>query len=175
VLGERVVMEFRHVSNRLEASTVENMIPIHPEALKRAREMVNRDFGSIADLEEELRNTIANTYYRLGHLDLEAEREFGFPLMISLESGLGKGLEKFAEESALLTAGAKFLPEIIKTIRDLRKNGDLAEYQKGRQTVLDMFKYRIPDLPKKSAFRLTVERPFYAARVEEIPNLWRLF
>jgi hypothetical protein len=148
------------------------MTAINPEALKRTREMVNRLLGGIADLEEELRNTVANTYYRISQLDLE--QEAGFPLRIGVENDLETGWRKFTEEASLLTAGAKFLPEIIGLIRDAQKMGDRVEYEKGRQGVLDMFKYRIPHLPKKSAFRVNLERPFYARKVDEIPNLWKL-
>jgi hypothetical protein len=149
------------------------MSAIDPEALKRAKEMVNRNLGGIADLEEELRNTVANTYYRICQLDLE--QEAGLPLRIGLEGDLEKGWKKFCEEASLLTAGAKHLPELLEIIRDCQKKGNRIEYEKGKQGVLDMFKYRIPDLAKKSALRVSMERPFYAAKVDEIPNLWSLF
>ena len=150
------------------------MTPIHPEAIKAAREMIKADLGGIADLDEELRNTIANTYYRICHLRLELDSKFASPHMIALEGDLAKGLDKFSREWALLEAGAKFLPEIIHELRDFAERGDRAAYRNSRQKTLDTFKYRIPDLPHKSPFRVSIERQCYATKVDEIPNLWRL-
>jgi len=47
-------------------------------------------------------------------------------------------------------------------------------YKLSVSLVLDMFKFRIPGLQEKSSFRVALERPFYASKVNEIPNLWKL-
>ena len=40
--------------------------------------------------------------------------------------------------------------------------------------MLAIFKYKIPDVDKKSMIRLKLEKPFYSSSVDEIPDLWKL-
>ena len=66
------------------------------------------------------------------------------------------------------------MPEMIATMRDFASTGDERNYRRSVQAFLDAFKYRIPGIHQQSPLRLAVERPFYAAKAKEIPNLWRL-
>ncbi len=126
-------------------------------------------------LDEELRNTVANVYYRLSHIRLESNQEFAFPHMISMEGDLAKGWGKFAEEKAFVEVGAKYLPAMLKDLRDSRTRGDSVSYAQCREALLYTFKFRIPDWPSKSVETLRREKAAYAAKVDELPNLWRLF
>ena len=148
------------------------MTPVHTEALNRARQIIRRDFGDLSDLPEELRNTLANTYYKFCHMSMELEGDYAFPDMIALSGDLVKGTKAFIKETSLLQAGVQTLPKVVSAIRSIIANDEDPEL--AIRVCLDIFKYRIPGVDKKSSLRVKLERPFYAAKVDEIPNLWRL-
>jgi len=150
------------------------MTPLNYEALNRARLLIKRDFGDLSDLPEELRNTLANTYYEFCYLGMELEGEFAFPSAITMEDNLVGGMEKFANESAHLNAAVNILPEVIGGLRGMKREGRSEGYELCVSLIFDIFKYKIPDANIKTKVQLAAERPHYSSQVREIPNLWKL-
>ncbi|HTA95050.1 MAG TPA: hypothetical protein VK769_02900 [Verrucomicrobiae bacterium] len=150
------------------------MTPLNHKALNQARQLIKSDLGDLSDLPEELRNTLANTYYEYCYLGLELEGEFAFPSVISMESDPVAGMNKFVSESAHLEAAVKALPEVIRGLRGITRQGN-ENYERWTSLILDIFKYRIPDADKKTRSQLDADRAHYASQVQEIPNLWRMF
>jgi hypothetical protein len=129
-------------------------------------------------LREDLRNTIANTYYNWGCAVVESEisQTTGrLPKSVFLEKNVFDGTIRMLKERGLLHSAVENLPGIVASLRELARDGKHETCDLGIQVLLDVFKYQIPDAPTKSPIRLFFERPFYARKVTEIPNLWRLF
>ena len=150
------------------------MTPINYEALNYARRLLTRDFGDVSDLPESLRNTIVNTYYEYSAMCLELNDKFAWPSAITLESDLMSGLEKFGRDSAHLEAAVKVLPDLVRAIRGMRREGRTEGFELTVSLTLDIFKYRIPNANTKTEAELDRDRPHYAPKVREIPKLWKL-
>ena len=150
------------------------MNPINKEALSKARQMMNRDFGEdISDLSQEIRNTLTNIYYEFSCLVIRSQSGQHPEAMLKAR-GFMQGLKKFAEENAFLRSAVDALPTIISEMRKLARAGDRKGYEFLVRLFLDTFKLRIPNVDKKSMLRLTFERSYYSSKVKEIPDLWKL-
>jgi hypothetical protein len=152
------------------------MSTINEEALNNARKLILRDLGDLKDIPVDLRNTVVNTYYQFCSFRLDFNRGPHYhPSGVRFPNhGWLGGLEKYYKESAHLEASVENLPQIINGMREMKKHGQMEGYKLSLSVALDLFKYRIPNAPNKSSIRLALERPFYAPKVREIPNLWKL-
>ncbi len=152
------------------------MSTINKEALDKARKLIQRDLGDVMDLPEDLRNTVVNTYYEFCSFRLDFDRGPHYhPSRVRYpKDGYLAALEKYDKELAHLEASVENLPQIINGMREMKKHGEMEGYKLSLSLALDMFKYRIPHAPDKSSIRLALERPFYAPKVREIPDLWKL-
>ena len=112
--------------------------------LDSTAEMARKDLGTLDDLPIEVANTIANIYYKYHLSDDDSIEKHQYEIDIDA------------------------IQKIIKNMRILREtNPDLYDYSV--DFFLDLFKYRIPEANKKSAFRRRIERKL--KKVEEIENL----
>ena len=151
------------------------MNTLQQDALDFARQLVKRDLGDLSDLPEEVRNTLANIYYEFAQMNLELNRPFAFPSTIALADDVVEGAKKFVKDAAWLTSCVDHLPQAVEGLRAIRRERSRSDYDFCVRAFQSNFKYRIPDLDKKPSWRVTLERPFYASKVQEIPNLWRMF
>src|SRR2546426_389133 len=62
------------------------------------------------------------------------------------------------------------MSDIVQGLRKMIRDGEQQAADRTLVAFFDAFKYRIPDLHKKSSIRVAIERPFYALKVREIPN-----
>jgi hypothetical protein len=154
---------------------------INQAAWDNARQLLRRDLADVIDLPEDLRNTVVNTYYEFCCLALELNQgPHHWPCYYRATNTPRPNDDpvaaqaKFYSEWAILMPAVKHLPEMISAIRRLKADGEMRGYKLSVSLVLDTFKYRIPGLQEKSSFRVALERPFYASKVNEIPNLWKL-
>jgi hypothetical protein len=150
------------------------MPPISEPALTRARELINREIGDMTELPEETRNTIANVYYEFAAMEIELDRPNAWPSQLSLAGDLKKGIEQFGKNAAFLNASMETMADIVKGIRQFAREGNRKGYDLTIKIFQDMFKYRIPDIHKKTSIKVSIERPFYDSKVIEISNLWKL-
>jgi hypothetical protein len=149
------------------------MKTLNTEALNQAKQVIKQQFGDLFDLPEDVRNTIANTYYEFCLISTE-HNKFSNPQSIALANSFEEGLKKYSSDIAHIKSAAKFMPEIIAEIREIRKKGEQNNYKFLLQVFQDNFKYRIPNALNKSSLRLSLERPFYVGKAKEIQNLWKL-
>ncbi len=157
------------------------MSTINQQAFNNARQLIQRDFGNVTDLPEDLRNTVVNTYYEFCCLELEFNHGphhhpdyYHATNTVGPKLGWLGNLKKFYDEDVRLRAAVKHLPEIISGMREFKRDGETTGYKLAVSMAIDLFKYRIPRSIYKSPVRLAIERPFYALKVREIPDLWRL-
>lgn len=150
------------------------MKALNTKALDQARQLIKQRFGDLSDLPEDVRNTIANTYYEFCHMGTELNHEFATPQTVALADDFMKGFKEYGADAAHIMSSAEFMPEIIAGIREVRNKGNGEHYKFVLQVFLDNFKYRIPNAGQKSSLRLNIERPFYVAKVKEIENLRKL-
>ena len=145
-----------------------NRDTIDHSALVEASELVKRDLGGLSDLPDSLQNTLANTYYEYCLLLNKTAR---YNVVFS-ERDVIEGTKRLIDDFAHVKSAVLNLPELIRLLRLMDRNEE--EYAISMRFLIDHFKYRIPNVDKKSPIRLLFERPFYACRVREIPNLYSL-
>ena len=150
------------------------MKTLNTVALDQARQIIKQRFGDLSDLPEDVRNTIANTYYEFCHMGTELNHEFATPQTVALADDFMKGFKEYGADAAHIMSSAEFMPEIVTEIRAIRNKGEHENYKFLIKVFLDNFKYRIPNALQKSGVRLNLERPFYTGKVKEIENLWKL-
>jgi hypothetical protein len=111
--------------------------------------------AGLSQLILDLRNAVVNTHYEFFCLDLELNRGPHYhPARVRYpEDDHATGLEKFYRELAYLQASVRNLPAIISGIRAMKKDGEMEGYKLAVQVALDLFKYRIPNVPDKSSIR----------------------
>src|SRR3989304_8137936 len=80
------------------------------KALKSARTAINKNFGDMTDLSEELQNTIVNIYYKAAIIAQNSEQ---FVFRYGIE-----GMKKGVEDSLFYINSVKALPEIINRFRE---------------------------------------------------------
>lgn len=143
---------------------------VNSYAVSLARATVRKVYGSLYDLPEEIRNTIANTYYEYYCM----QEEGGIKGLWDRLAGRGEfmsGIKLAVEDKAHLAAAVNNMPEVMNRIRAIAKDGRNCDMV--YEVFLMIFKYRMPDADKKSLEQMRLERPSYAARVREIPELWK--
>ena len=149
---------------------------INNHALEHARSRLKDDLGDIEDMPLEVQNTIANIYYKLSQHVLNCEHGDNWPRSIVIAENLAKGFKGYIEETTFLLESIKSLPGIVASLRENiigRKSQKDVEFV--TFVLLGMFKYRVPNVMKKSALRLKFECLLRRSRVNEIENLYRLF
>jgi hypothetical protein len=147
--------------------------PINREALNRARDAIYSLIPTFTHLPEDVKNTITNIYYEDSLMKMELLQKNALPKQLREAKTLLKGLQAFGEDTAFLHAALATIPEIVAPISSLLQTGNRAS-EDALNLFRDMFKYRIPDIDKKTGLRVKLERLIYSKRVKEIPNLWML-
>lgn len=140
---------------------------INIQALHAAAEALKRDLGSLDDLRPEVRNTLANIYYRFHLLAANSEDPAA---ALNLKGGDMMSLyEGFMKGMAGVLKAYKFAADLVRSIRETRKqNAHIFEFLQTH--FLDTFKYRIPNADAKSGLRRAIERRF--RKVDEISGLY---
>lgn len=140
---------------------------IDTTALEQAANSLFQDLGRLDDLPQELRNTLANVYYRFFALRLnlrDPSKVLGYENsdFISTYKGLMQG-------STFALADFQCAKGMIEGMRETRKhNPDIYDYMV--VLTLDVFKYRIPNAQDKTPIRRAIERKF--KKPNEIAGLY---
>ena len=126
-------------------------------ALEKATNAIFADFGMLDDMPQELRNTLANIYYKFFALNRNL-RDPGEVLgydntdFTSIYKGLIQG-------STTVLTEYKFAKGMIDSLREARKR-DSGIYDYLVIHTLDILKYRIPNAHEKTPIRRAIERKF---------------
>lgn len=148
---------------------------LNKNAFSKAVESLLEDFGSLDDLPTELRNTIANIYYRF-YVNIEYMNSGGNSKL--LESYIPRSIStrdafmNYTAFSAQTIAAFETAKSMIDPIRAARKSQperkEIFDYMV--QVALDSFKYDIDNAHEKTPFRRAIERKF--KKPNEIPELY---
>ena len=143
-------------------------MPLDDALLIGSAKMISLELGSLDDLPIELRDTVANVYYRF--LKPSAQENSG---------DLLADLEKHGREHARKISDGQHIGDMIKALRAMRdeeagkaRGGELVIYELFAQVMVDELKYQISNASKKSAVRRWIERQFKVS--DDIPNLYVL-
>ena len=130
---------------------------IDEEALKRAADSLYSALGPLNDLPPELRNTLANVYYKFYAFSRnlrDPSQILGYNNSDPMSAYMG-----FMKGSADVLADFEHASDMIKGMRDTRKQ-DQNIYEYLVTLTLDLFKYRIPNAHQKTPIRRAIERKF---------------
>jgi hypothetical protein len=136
---------------------------IDDAALGECSQMIAINHRTLDDLPRELADTISNIYYRLC---------LGGGLQIDFKS-FDQSIEQFNRDSAFLISTTKALPEMVAELRSIGSQHGTGSFEQGAQILLDILKYRIPNVHEKSAMRRAVERKLSRKGLPEIQNLYQ--
>ena len=136
-------------------------------ALKQAANSLFRDLNRLDDLPQELRNTLANVYYRFFALRRnlrDPSKVLGYE-----NSDFMSTYKGFMQGSTFALADFQCAKGMIEGMRETRKhNPDIYDYMV--VLTLDVFKYRIPNAQDKTPIRRAIERKF--KKPNEIAGLY---
>ncbi len=142
------------------------------EAADLARQHIQRDYGSLADLPEEFADTIANIYYRF-YLEYMSsnEKPNALPQSIREGSDLFKDMTSYLKKSSRDLTFIEGGPELIESIRRLRDEKQIDEFEILVEVMLDHLKFGIDEAMNKRGIRRMIERLFKRRKVREIAGL----
>lgn len=147
---------------------------ISNKSLCNAYEELLEDFGDLADLPDELVNTLANIYYRFSVLQEHLERGGNTPFLtpyIGRSSNMMEGMSSFYAFSSQAQVTFEYAKDLIDAARKTREeNKELFPYL--ATLSLDILKYEINNAGAKSPLRRLVERKF--KKVYEIEGLFNI-
>ena len=136
---------------------------------------MREQIGTLSDLPEELRNTVANIYYEYACIEVERNGNPNWlPSRLPGENP-SDTMRRWTARSSTIFAALNLLPKLIPGLRDLVKRGVIDAYQAAVSVALAMLKYDIRDATEKTALRLKIEKKLRSRSVHEIPALWREF
>lgn len=150
------------VSSEIQSDTTSTRI--NEDVLREAGYLIARDCGDLSHLPDEMQDTVVNIYYAFCLVTMQAKQEFFCP-----PGGLA-GLKTFFSDADFYRWAIKSIPPIVNNFRKVSPGAE--EYSFFVTVFSDMFKYRIPDVLNKTPEQLRLERPAYAAKIQEIPDLW---
>ncbi len=135
------------------------------DAAKEAKRLIEADFGTLSDLPLELRDAIANVYLRFC-----AFRRLGPGGRFALSNLKGRD---FVVESAFYTCSVEALPELIRLFREKIRPMGQQKSDFAAEVYILMFKYRIPNMSKRSLLTARILKMFYRANAREVqPGLY---
>lgn len=155
---------------------------LNPDALELSAEYMKAECGNISDLPLELRNTVANVYYRFfasaaHYLNKEnalktlSIKELRNELVAKKDVPLdSQEPETDFKEIAKTIAACESLPVFLDELREIKKHKSLVEYKKAIEFIYDTFKYNIKDAKSKLLIHRVIERKF-KTQLEELPGL----
>lgn len=134
------------------------------------RTVIEESFGDLSDLPKELANTVANIYYNHYNYiaNYKACKGKYFPDELKDGNNFISNFEQFIQNKIFLETSVESLPDIIDNLRDMEEV-DANLYNYTVEVLLDIYKYKIKNVLKKSLIRRRIERRF--CEVNEITNL----
>ena len=78
------------------------------------------------------------------------------------------------DSAAECSADKKTIQDVIKSLREIDKKFQPNAYKAGCSLVIDIWKYKIDNAPKKIGLRRMLERKLNKNKIDEIPNLIEL-
>lgn len=140
------------------------------EALKNTHSLIERDFGDITDLPEELQNTLCNIYYKCSLIEQDTHK-FAFGDRSEGNGKVAERLKKGMSDMAFYTSSMESLPEIITGLREVISEGNKSDIQFVTEVLLFTYKYRISNASSKSYLRARIEKFLSRGKVDEISDL----
>ena len=130
---------------------------IDETVLEEAADDLHHDHGSLMDLPEELRNTIASVYYEV---HWTRRHEGAMPLVAHLRPQKGRGelLDAAMKQFILRMAQYQHLSTYVEMVREADKETQPNLYAMLTKVVIDALKWNIDNAIQKSAFRRSLER-----------------
>ena len=146
-------------------------VEIDDDVLRDATESLHLHLGSLMDLPEELRNTLASVYYEVHWL---RRKGGGMPLVAHLppQKSTEKQLDVAMKQALLRIEQYRVADTLIEGIRKANKDTQPRLYGALVQLALDELKWNITDSFKKSELRRSLEK-MRKKPVPEVPGLYR--
>lgn len=145
-------------------------VEIDDDVLRDATHSLHLHFGSLMDLPEELRDTLASVYYEVHWL---REKEGGMPLVAHLppQKDPTKRLDMAMKQAALRVSQYKVADTVVQMIREADKDSQPRLRGALVQLTLDKLKWNINDSFNKSELRRSLEK-MGKKPVPEVPGLY---
>jgi hypothetical protein len=169
---------------------------IDENILRMCKSAIRQNLGSLEDLPVEVANTVANIYYRSYELsmgwtsskssngegqipveDLEAPNG-GKELSTSLKAAMAS-FDKMKNEKEIVSKirdsfrSMNNINKMINALRAFNKTEEPLEYKKLVEDILDIMKYNIKDVHKKTPVIREIERMLKGEDLDEIPSLYK--
>ena len=148
-----------------------NAVEIDYDVLRDATHSLHLHLGSLMDLPEELRNTLASVYYEVHWL---RRKEGATPLVAHLPSQIGsrKLLDMAMKQAILRTDQYRIADTLVETIREANKDTQPRLYGALVQLALDVLKWNIRNSFKKSELRRSLGK-IGKKPLPEVPGLYK--
>ena len=146
-------------------------IRLDVNVLEEAADHLHARFGSLMDLSEELRNTLASVYYEVHWL---RRKEGAAPLIAHLprKKNESKMLDAAMKQAIARTGQYGLADSLVEGAREGRKVGKNM-YGMMTRLALDILKWNIPNAYQKSEFRRSLEK-LTKKPLPEVPQLYGL-
>ncbi|MBF0537785.1 MAG: hypothetical protein HQL03_05975 [Nitrospirae bacterium] len=152
----------------MKKTTTLSIESIDQETLKRCREVMQSDIGSLKDLPPGLANALANLYYRFVCLSTASccEESIGAKRLLIRQQVPGM-------QTAKALAAVEAMPQMINELRTIDRAKNPLQYRTAYELIIDYVKYDIKDAARKPLPRRIIERLFkrVTGQVKEIPDL----
>jgi len=135
--------------------------------LLASSDALTRDFGSLGDLSDEMRNTLANVYYKF-HLLSANFRAPSEAFSIKGDDFISSHCDFMVGQNQIVL-DYKYAAKLLKNMREIQKH-DRTIFELLQTKYIAETKYRIENAGSKSPIRLAIEKRF--RKVDEIPDLY---
>ena len=144
---------------------------IDDDVLRDATHNLHLHLGSLTDLPEELRNTLASVYYEVHWL---RRKEGAMPLVAHLppQQDPRKKLDAAMKQAILRTNQHRIAATLVEGIREANKDTQPRLYGALVQLALDELKWNIKNSLKKSELRRSLEK-IGKKPVPEVPAVYK--
>ena len=145
-------------------------VDIDDDVLRDATHSLHLHLGSLMDLPEELRNTLASVYYEVHWL---RKKNGGTPLVAHLppQKDSEKRLDMAMKQALLRVDQYRIADTLVEAIRKADKDSQPRLYGALVQLALDELKWNIKNSFKKSELRRSLEK-MGKKPVPEVPGLY---
>ena len=152
------------------ATSMSGAVDIDDDVLRDATHSLHLHFGSLMDLPEELRNTLASVYYEVHWL---RRGEGAMPLVAHLPSQKDprRKLDAAMKQAFLRTGQYSIADTLVEAIREANKDTQPRLYGALVRLALDALKWNIKNSFKKSGLRRSLEK-IGKKPVPEVPGLY---
>ena len=143
---------------------------VDDETLQNAACRLHAHFGSLLDLPEELRNTIASVYYEV---HWTKRHEGALPLIAHLprRTDKGKALDAAMRQFIVRSGQYQLVAILVEAIRAANKETQPNLYAMLTTVALDSLKWGIPNALQKSEMRRSLEK-IMRKPLPEVPRLY---